>query len=275
MTCLNLKSLKLLSAILCLCLLGACNKEEVPLARINLETFSPEEQTTIGARLQDAVLNDSPNFPLLSLDNAEDQKALEDYVNSLIKTVAITAPVVNRNFYNWNVTIVHDDDERNLFTVPGGHFFVYTGLLRYLESESELLALLAHEMMYIDKDLTIGSLKEEFGGNAMSDLLLGKDVAEIDNMGLWLRDVKYSEVKVIEADAFAIDIICPFLYHKGGLKSVIERVKDNAEANVAWAEKRPSAINRLDEMERILGDCGHSGGDLFTDRYQSMIAKLP
>ena len=274
MTCLNLKSLKLWSAVLCLCLLGACKKEEVPLARINLETFSPEDQVTIGARLQDAVLTDSPNFPLLDLDNAADQEALQNYLNSLVKTVAITAPVVNRNFYNWNITIV-DDEERNLFTVPGGHFFIYTGLLRYLESENELLALLAHEMMYLDKDLVIGGLKDAFGGNAMSDLLLGKDVAEIDNMGLWLRDASYSEIKVLEADAFAIEIICPFLYHKGGLKSVIERVKDNAEASVAWADKRPSAINRLDEMERVLGKCGHSGGDFFRDRYQNMIAKLP
>ncbi|MEM9820176.1 MAG: M48 family metalloprotease [Bacteroidota bacterium] len=276
MTCLNLHQLKVWIPLLGLCLLMACSKEDdTPIARINLESFSPEDQSTIGQTLAETVVNDAANFPQLNLANPNDQAVLENYLNRLIQTVAITAPVANRNFYNWEITIVHDDEDRNLFATPGGHFFIYTGLLKFLESESELIAILAHEMRYVDQNLLIEGLKSEFGGNTLGDIVLGKQISDINNMALWLRDVSFSELDVLESDAFAIDVLCPFRYYIGGLKDVVQRVKDNTEADVAWMDKRPSAINRLDEMEVLLSNCGNFGGADFSDRYHEMLAKLP
>jgi len=60
MTCLNLNVSKLLIPVLMLFLLTTCSKEEeTPIARINLENFSPEDQRTIGQTLATTVTNDA------------------------------------------------------------------------------------------------------------------------------------------------------------------------------------------------------------------------
>ena len=44
---------------------------------------------------------------------------------------------------------VIDSDEVNAFALPGGFFFVYTGLITKADSESELAGVMAHEIAHV------------------------------------------------------------------------------------------------------------------------------
>jgi len=269
----RLSSTLWLTAIFCLLFLfTACEKEEPIIAAKNQEEFSAADQQMIGARLTAQVGQDDHNFPLFKSDNPAVEEELTNYMNSLIRTVAISVPVKNRNNFDWKVTII-DREEIHLFSAPGGHFFVYTGLLKALDSEAELIGLLGHELKYVDASKTILSLKNEFGGVAMGDILLGRDVAQIDNMALWLRDLSYSEDEVLEADQFAIDVLCPYLYNNHGLSNAITRLSDVSDRTVEWLEKRPGAIKRLEVLENMEMDCGQNE-KYFAERYMQMVAKL-
>src|SRR5436305_324189 len=69
---------------------------------------------------------------------------LGEYVNrvaqNLVKQADVQFPVV--------VKIIQSD-ELNAFTLPGGHIFVNTGMLRVTASEAELASLLAHEIAHV------------------------------------------------------------------------------------------------------------------------------
>ncbi len=256
-----------------LTLFSSCEKEEAIIASKNQEEFSSQDQNIIGERLVNQVLEDDHNFPIFASGNTMFTEELNVYLSRLVQTVAISVPVVNRNDFDWSVTVI-DAPDIHLFTAPGGHFFVYTGLLKALNSEAELIALMAHELKYTDESKTILSLKNEFGGVAMGDILLGKQVSSIDNMALWLRDLSYTEEEVLDADQYALNIICPYLYDNEGLRSAIMRLDNVVEQTVDWLVRRPGTAKRLELLEDAQPqDCGSNESD-FADRYQAIIARL-
>ena len=46
---------------------------------------------------------------------------------------------------------VKNDSILNAFAIPGGHIYIYTGLLKYLDSEAALAGVLAHEIAHAEK----------------------------------------------------------------------------------------------------------------------------
>lgn len=267
------KSILGIGFIFGLCLFVSCGKEDnTPLAHVSQEEFSAEDQRIIGLRLKETILGDTHNFPVMNLEDKEDEEEVKIYFNSLIKTLAITSPVINRNNYEWSVTIIEDDEDKNLFTSPGGHFFIYSGLLKSIETENELMGLLAHELMYTDRDYMIKGLKDAFGGTPLGDVLLYNTVAEIDNMALWLRDASFSESAVLIADSIAVDIMCPFLFDANGMNQFLTRA-ERQQMRSSWLEKRPSAPGRIEKIRARVQNCG-TNEKIYDERYQSIIAKL-
>ena len=259
--------------LLCfLAIFTSCEKEEPIIAAKNQEEFSSQDQSIIGSRLVEQVRVDDHNFPIFNAENTAVTDELNDYLNRLLLTVAISVPVTNRNDFDWGVTVI-DAPDLHLFTAPGGHFFIYTGLLKTLDSEAQLIAMMAHELKYTDNSKTILSLKDEFGGVAMGDILLGNNVGSIDNMALFLRDLSYSEEEVLEADQFSLDVLCPYLYDNQGLRSAIMNLDNVAEQTVDWLIRRPGTEKRLEALETDQIDCGSNESD-FADCYQDMISKL-
>lgn len=265
------KSLVLLLG--CLLATTACREEEPNVVRQDLREFSSEQEVTIGHRLVDQIRSDDHNFPVFYSSDPTIQREVEDYLNSLIQTAAITAPVQRRNDYDWKVTLIEDDETIHAFAAPGGHLFVYTGLLKSLGSEAELFSIMAHEIKYMDEGKPIDRLEDEFGGPTMGDLELGHDVTQIGNMTIWLRDIEYSEEDVLTADAYAIDIICPFKYESTALYDAISRLSSIENQEVLWLEKRPLPVNRLAKLEAMDLNCGLNE-DGFEGRFHKMVEKL-
>lgn len=254
-------------------LMTSCRDEEVNIVRQDLREFSSEQEVLIGQRLVDQIKSDSHNFPIFQAEDARTQEEVTNYLNSLITTAAITTPVQHRNDYQWNVNLIDDDEMIHLFAAPGGNLFIYTGLLKALESEAELLSIIAHEIKYMDEGKPTASLGDEFGGTTMGDLELGYDVTQIGNMALWLRDIAYPENEVIKADAFAMDIICPFKYDTNALYEAILRLSRITDQEVTWLLRRPLPASRMQHLEVMELDCGLNE-DNYKERYMEMIGKL-
>ena len=105
---------------------------------------------------------------------------------------------------------MEDEETAMAFTAPGGKFFISTGMLKFLESESELMALMASEIFYTDRDYLTTLLKDEYGGVMMGDIIFGYDVPEIKDIALFLKSVSFGPETVSQADKTALEILCPF-----------------------------------------------------------------
>jgi predicted Zn-dependent protease len=187
--------------------------------------------------------------------------------------LANTDKVKNRLTFNWDVTIIQDDNVATVFITPGGHLFIYTGLLKFIASENELFAILAHEINYADSGNLMERLVSEYGKDVIGDLLLGYDFPETRNIAYNIKNLAFEESEVLVADRYALSIICPFQYDALGLKTFIEAA-NLSNLEIQWLITHPSSINRIQNIEEFTINCG-TEEDTFIERYEEHKAMLP
>lgn len=255
--------------------LSACSRgDDDALVHIYKEEYTPEDQSQIGAVIQQYINNNPFLFPQLERStNAE----IYTYLNTVLETLLTTDDITKRNVFDWELTILQDNDIRSAFSAPGGKIFIYTGLLKFISGENELLSILAHEISYNESGRVMTKLQEEYTKDKvfLGDVLLGKENLEgMDELSLFLKDMTYSENEVIEADNFAIQLICPFQYNALGIKTIIDQASQSTMA-VAWLDIRPSASNRIDNILEQAAPCGDEEDPTFAERYEGYKKRLP
>ncbi len=258
-------SISFLFLSLSMCLFFSCREME-QITQTEPEVFSVKHHNLIGRTMANQLKKMPEKFNIL--DSAIYRDAYI-YVDRLASTLRLTSVVRHRDDFNWKVTILHDDDIQSAFTLPGGHIYIYTGLLRFLIAEHELMAVLANEIAYADKELSVLALKEEYGGIFLGDIILGQEVEELPEVVEKFPYLEFSEDKVFEADEYAIALICPFQYDINGLKDVLHRANLR---HIEWvvSKKGENLEDRLTHIEEYSSGCGE-GGVTNTEQYQKKI----
>ncbi len=239
-----------------LAILSACNKTPDKVISIDPNELTTADQVKIGEVFQIELEAETTKFPIL--DEANYPEA-NDYVSKLFKTMVNTAQVQHRPDYNWSVHILRNDSVRTAFFLPGGHFYIYSGMLKYLDTESELLGVIGHELYYVDSDLLIERMRQEFGGVILGDILLENQVPALSDYVAEMPKLDFDEEKVTAADAFSVQLICPFLYEPTGLKKILDKA-ENEELKPLWLETRLGKYQtRLELLAEETASCGFPG----------------
>jgi len=99
--------------------------------------MSEKQELALG---QQAAAEVAKQMPLIPADDP-----LVRYANKVGQRVAAVSdrPAL---FYRFNVV---DDSTINAFALPGGYIYIYRGLLTHMNSESELAAVLGHEIGHV------------------------------------------------------------------------------------------------------------------------------
>ena len=239
---------------LSICLLFSCKKPEQIIQTV-IEVFEVEHHIAIGETMAKQIEKMPEVFNIL--DNVIYDDAYI-YVDRLVSTLKLTAVVKHRDDFTWKVTILHDDAIQSAFTLPGGHIYIYTGLLKFLTAEHELIAILANEIAYADKELSAIALGEEYGGVFLGDIYLGNEVKKLPEVVEEFPHLEFSEDKVFDADEYAIELICPFQYDINGLRDILRRANLR---NIEWihSKKGEDLDDRLARIEEYASECGENG----------------
>lgn len=86
------------------------------------------------------------------------------YLNALVKVIADSGLTSERPF---RVSVLKSE-KINAFACPGGYIFVTKGALKNARTESQLAALLGHEIVHVSKRHLLSSLKKKLNGRADS-----------------------------------------------------------------------------------------------------------
>jgi len=228
--------------------------------------FTFEVRENLGASLSDAILNNSDQFKIL--DKEDYSENVYYYMNSMMKQAA--------NLYRFNNTdsgwsqdriwesfVIHNDDEKYAFCIPGGNFYISTGFLKEIEQDFELYYIMAFELTMMQEEVVLDKLYS-----------LGiEDIAAISNGtvepgGLSADDVvlsfidptfSYDSAIVQEIDNQTMDYICKSSdYNRFGIVDLIANITDE---ECLWFETRPSYADRdLANLNLVevddLSDCG-------------------
>lgn len=117
---------------------GALADDLPELGDVSRTTITAQQERQLGEDIMRQI-RASPQF----LDDPE----VTDYINALGYSLVAHAPNVEQQFEFF----VLNDKSINAFALPGGFICVYTGLIVTAQSESELAAVLAHEIGHVSQ----------------------------------------------------------------------------------------------------------------------------
>ena len=251
-------------------LLNSCKKSEDTLVHLVKDEYDVKDQSEIGESLKKLIFHNPDRFPIL---NQSEYAEFYTYINTLTGMLINTDKVENRITFDWEAIIIQDDKVTTAFITPGGKFFIYTGLLKFITSENELFSILAHEIKYADSGNLMRRLASEYGKDVIGDLLLGYDLPETRNVAYNIRNLVYEESEVLVADRYALTLICPFHYDAFGLKTFLEAA-NTSNIEIEWLTTHPSSNTRIESIEQYARNCG-TQEDTFIERYAEYISLLP
>ena len=195
-------------------------------------------------------------FPLFQ--NAE----LNHYVN-LIGTALATHS--SRSDLNFHFAVL-DSDTINAYSAPGGYVFITRGALAQAQDESELAAILAHEIAHISERHIVNALhiRASDSGGATAGLghLLGgsSDTARVafsqavDQAVAILFQNGYSQQDELEADQVGTMLLAQSGYDPLALRRYLERVQSLDKGSAALNTTHPPSRQRLRALDRVIDE---------------------
>ena len=141
---------------------------------------------------------------------------------------------------------VIDSDEVNAFALPGGFFYVYSGLILHAQEESELAGVMAHEISHVTarhgtKNATKGELMQFAAIPAMIFIpysMAGYALYQGLNLAIPLTFLKFSRDAEREADFLGLQYMYKAGYDPNSYVTFFERLQTDEK-------RRPGTIPKV------------------------------
>lgn len=266
------KTTILLCSLIILVLSGCSDSSLSP---INL--FSSSQDVEFGAQVDTTIRNNSKEYPIYN--NADATKYLQDIVNEIKKSSLIKYA----GSFPYKVTIIKNDTTVNAFATPGGYIYVYTGLLKYLDNEASLAAILAHEMAHADLRHSTNRMTTQYGVEFILNAVFGTDQSFIQQLGTSLFTnlyfLKNSRDDEYQADEYSFKYLQSTIWYPGAAKFFFEKANSNKNESflATMLSTHPLDQDRIAALNKLINDAGlanPSEANLFTQRYTNFKNSL-
>ena len=262
--------------IICLLLLvgfsfNSCKKDApfVPL-------FSISDDIKLGQQVVTEIeVTNKAQYPIV--DSASNVAAYQ-FLYGIRNEILNSGKVVYKDEFEWRLRIIKDDTTLNAFCTPGGYIYVYTGLIKYLDSKDELAGVIGHEMAHADRRHTSRSMQTQYGIGTLLSVLLGNDNATLQQIASSIYLLKNSRDHESEADEYSVKYLCPTVYNAAGAAGFFQKMIDDGYTEnrlASFFSTHPSPANRVENINQQKVDDGCAGNGTFDAQYASFKTLLP
>ena len=234
--------------------------------------FTIEQEQELGRQVKQEIESNPSEYPLLPEQGNEQ---IYQYIRSLRDYILNSGQLAHRNDFAWEVKIIKDDETLNAFCTPGGYIYVYSGLIKFLDNESELLGVLAHEIAHADLRHSTRQLTKIYGLQVLVAIATGKsEPGLVEQIALGLASLKFSRSHESEADANSVLYLCNSPYDAAGAAGFFEKMLDRPTPP-QFISTHPSPANRVKAIHERKQELGCSGSKTGQSKYQQMKQLLP
>lgn len=212
--------------------------------------YSIEKEIALGKQLADEVERNS---------KIVDDPVIAEYVNrigqNLVRNSDAQVPFTIK---------VIDSEEVNAFALPGGYFFVNTGLIREAGSEAELAGVMAHEIAHIAaRHGTRQATRGEITNLATIPLIFlggwtGYGVRQAAGLAVPLTFLKFSRGFEEEADFLGVQYLWKAGYDPTAMITFFERLQAKNKKKSGTIAKvfrsHPLTKDRIKKVQEAIGE---------------------
>lgn len=230
----------------------AAGCEDGGLPDVNLFTIEDDKQ--FGKELAKEIENNPDEYPLL--DEAEYADAY-DILNGWRDEILASDDVEYAEEFDWPLKIIHDDETLNAFAAPGGHIYVYTGLIRFLSHEDHLAGVLGHEIAHADQRHSTDQLTKAYGVSTLLSVLFGGDPGLMADIASALVSLEFSREDEAEADEFSVYYLCDTDWAANGAAGFFELLLEEQSLEIPeFLSTHPSSENRVQDINALAAELG-------------------
>jgi beta-barrel assembly-enhancing protease len=232
------------------------------LPRIGQEEIKMGDEAAKTAEKDLKILDD----PILNARVHKIGEALAASANSAETTATYGTSQVTQFTYTFKVI---DGKDVNAFSIPGGHVYIYKGLIDFCESDHELAAVMAHEIAHISHHHMVYLMKEESKldgklalllvagllGNMraedMSNVMMGTEFYKVAKVN------SYGQKAESDADIAGLSYMTQAHYNPVGMLTFLEKLADHPEEmNLGILQTHPLASDRVAAVKGHLLETG-------------------
>jgi beta-barrel assembly-enhancing protease len=239
------------------------------------------EDAKLGAQVSQEIESKPSEYPILAESGNQEVYA---YVRGITNKILNSGAVENRDAFPWKVKIIKDDKTLNAFCTPGGYIYVYTGLIKYLDSEDQLAGVMGHEIAHADKRHSMRQLVQTYGVQAL--LGIGAAVATsgksqgtqqtastVAQVATSVVGLSFSRDHETEADNMSVKYLCGTDYNAAGSAGFFEKL-GNASTPPEFLSTHPSPVNRVQNIQTQAEKAGCKGTNKNVSQYQRIKTLL-
>lgn len=248
-------------------LLGSCGNGLLSFVPIDIDKSLGEQ-----SQLQ---INASPDvFKILGqAEYHETYKGL----NNIRDKIVSSGKLDHKKDFPWELKIIEDDSVLNAFCLPGGYIYVYTGLIKYLDTEDALAGVIGHEMAHADLRHGTKQMLENSGLSLITRLIFGVDNSTLVGIGQNLISLSFSRDDESAADMKSVEMLYETDYDARGVSRFFEKIQlDKKDQGVIeFVSTHPSPENRVENISEKWKQLGAKKGKTFKIEYSALKNTLP
>ena len=264
--------ISILPIVITLLLISGCGLVNEKNKGKGFNLFTIEDDRAFGAQVAAEIDADVVNYPLL---DSIQYKEVYAYIYSVRDNILNSGQVDYKDDFSWRLRIIHDDSTLNAFCTPGGYIYIYTGILKFLESEDEFAGVLGHEIGHADMRHSTRQMTKMFGVQVLVSIIAGNRemIAQVTQA---LINLRFSREHEKEADERSVKYLCPTDYNASGGAGFFEKIQNmSGETPPEFLSTHPSPDGRIEKFKEHAIEMECKGEETFKTRYQQMVSRLP
>lgn len=175
--------------------------------------LSMQDEISLGNEI--LVRERSMGFPPFGQNSKVDQTYVSAVLSRLVRAAHLQRPGMP-----YDVQVV-PHSAINAFALPGGHIIITTGMLAFLQNESELAAVLGHEVSHVD----LGHCVERYQYQVQARKFGGVPLAAMASLGARIMIQGYEDEQEAEADRRGMNYAVQAGYHPHSAISLFQRMQ--------------------------------------------------
>ena len=252
---------------------------------INL--FTDADEVQLGQQFDQEITNNPKEYPIYA------NMAVKNYINNRIFQHLMQSPEIKKKtVYSYQLEMMDNDSVPNAFAVPGGYLYLYTGLVKYLDSEAALAGVIGHEIAHVERRHATQRITSAYGLQMLASLALGNNPSQVTvmvaNLFSGLTLLANSRANEDESDEYSMKYLSGTRYYPGSVKFFFEKLKADGKVSSgsggieAFLSTHPDPVERISSTNERLRNMGlevkdytATGDGIFKNEYkQNILSKM-